>query len=467
MVALFGLLADDWIASLGLLVLFAGWFYLSREPGPPIIAATFSIQWVQVMAGLVYFAITTRQVPEMHHDGYRPMLIIRIGVCTALFGGFYVAAGFRHLKYFRRHTQRLLPWSARRIAVIYLLTVAASGILMELAWSAYGLTQVLLVGNRIRYVFLYLLVTRVIAMRTPWPWVAGILVTELTLGFGGFFADFREPLVIVAMAVIGTMNRRRTKTWVIAICLAALGLVSGIVWTAIKPIIRQDYRATATRSARITAAVAVTGETFTRGGSEWKNQTDAMISRIWAIYFPAMALQRVPSVVPYQNGAILWGAIRNVLMPRFFFAADKKQLPSTSEEVREYAGVWVAGRETNTSYAFGFAGESYVDFGTPLMFFPIFGWGLALGFAYRWLGTHIFYGELRDGATIVVFWATMGLYEASWVMMIGPGLTIFAILGGGALLIDKILRMTSKEQLPSQRRRTVSSMPGQPYRLNS
>ena len=32
---------------------------------------------------------------------------------------------------------------------------------------------------------------------------------------------------------------------------------------------------------------------------------DRMVSRLWAIYYPALALKRVPAVLPHENGAIL------------------------------------------------------------------------------------------------------------------------------------------------------------------
>lgn len=463
LIVVFGLLADHWIASVGLLVLFIGWKYLEREPGPPIIAAAFSLQWLQVMAAIIYFAVSGRQIWEMREGTYEPMMILGLAAIMTLFTGFYLAAGFGRFKRWREPPPRMLPWSTKRIAIFYMSTVAGSGVLQELAWSTPGLTQPLLVLSRIRYVLLYFLVTRLIRLKMPWPWVAGILATELTLGFTGFFAEFREPLVVVAIAVLGTMDRKRARTWVIVGGLAALALFSMIVWTAIKPIVRRDYVAVVSRTERLGAALVVAGETFTLGGEQWKWQIDFMVSRVWAIYYPSLALPRVPSVLPHENGKILWGAVRNVLTPRLFFPR-KAALPSQSDEVRKYSGIWVAGRETNTSYAFGYVAEAYVDFGIPLMYVPIFGWGVLLGWAYRWLRKNIHYDELRTGVIVVIFWATLTPYEASWVMMIGPAVTIMAILGVGAVLADRFFRRVASRERINPRRRVSGLMP-QPYRL--
>jgi len=437
-ILLAGLLAADWIASVSLATLYVGLRYMMREPGPPIVAAVFANQWLQVTIGVMYFAVTGRAVVEMRTPVYRPMVLIGLACVVVLFTGFYLAAGFRRRRTLNDAESRSLPFTTNQIAAVYAAAVAASGVLTELAWSTAGLTQAILVFSRVRYVLLFLLVTRLVRPKPRWAWIIGILTVELALGFAGFFADFREPLVIAAIAVLGAMDRRQAKTWITLGLLAALAIGSGLIWTTIKPVLRKNYVANATRSERLNAVFAVTGTAFASGPHLWRYESDAMVSRIWAVYFPALALTRVPSVVPYQNGAILKGAIQNVLTPRLFFP-DKPVLPSQSDEVRKYAGVWVGGRETNTSYAFGYAGESYVDFGLPLMFLPVLIFGILIGLSYRFLTRYIRHYELRTGVIIVIVWSTLGVYEASWVMLIGPSITILAILGGGALMLDRVL----------------------------
>ncbi len=421
-----------------------------REPGPPIVAAVFANQWLQVSVGIIYFALSGRTIFEMRTPVYRPMVLIGLACVAVLFTGFYLAAGFRRGNP-PKNKPRLLPWTTNQVAAIYGVTVAASGVLTELAWSTSGFTQAILVFSRIRYVLLFLLITRLVRPSPRWWWILGILTLETSLGFAGFFADFREPLVIAAIAVLGAMDRRQPKAWIAIGSLALLAVGSGLIWTAIKPVLRKNYIAYASRSERLSAVFGVTGSAFARGWEVWKYEGDSMVSRIWAVYFPALALTRVPSILPHENGAIIKGAIRNVVTPRLLFP-DKPVLPSQSDEVRKYAGVWVGGRETNTSYAFGYAGESYVDFGLPFMFLPVFVFGVLLGFAYRFLSRHIHHYELRTGVLIVIVWSTLGVYEASWVMLIGPSITILAILGGGAVMLDRVLLAAERGNAPRVKR---------------
>src|SRR4029077_12105570 len=95
---------------------------------------------------------------------------------------------------------------------------------------------------------------------------------------------------------------------------------------------------------------------FNADRSDIWTTADALVERMWAIYYPALALERVPEVIPHTDGTILAAALTHIVTPRVFFP-DKPELPSDSESVRKYSNVRVAGRETNTSIAFGYSIE--------------------------------------------------------------------------------------------------------------
>jgi hypothetical protein len=174
------------------------------------------------------------------------------------------------------------------------------------------------------------------------------------------------------------------------------------------------------------------------------------------VYFPALAVDRVPRIVPFEKGRILWAAIENILIPRMFFP-DKPELPSDSDKVRKYSGVWVAGREIRTSYAFGYTAESYVDFGVPLMFVPIFIYGLFAGILHRKLRRSIRHPELRGAVMVVLFWLSLYLFEVSWVIMLGWAIYRFAILGVGTVVADRYIMRRFRP------RRTVARGPTYAY----
>src|SRR5687768_11340385 len=162
------LLAADWIAGLALIVLIVGLRILARENGPPVLAAAFASQWLQVTVAIFYFAVTGRQVIEMTSANYRPMVLIGLACVVTLFTGIYLGAGIRRRPAMAGTGPSQLPWSARRIAVAYVVAVSLFGALQTIAWMLPGLTQAILVVSRIRYVLLFILVGRLVTGKPQW-----------------------------------------------------------------------------------------------------------------------------------------------------------------------------------------------------------------------------------------------------------------------------------------------------------
>jgi hypothetical protein len=355
--ALLTVLAGDWIALAAVILLWVGWKYLSREPGAPIAAAAFTHQWVQVTIGVFYAAVTGRAVIEMRMSDYRPMVLVGLGSIMAMFGGYLIGAAFPKNRPAALSVARPLPISVTRIATLYVAAVAINGTLQSFAWTLPRVTQILLVLSLGRFALLYILVTRLLGPRARWGWIAAIAVMELALGFGGFFADFRQPLVIIALAVMGRLNLRSARTWLVIIALGSAAVVAAIAWTAIKPIVRAKYTEEASQMDRVAVAATTARQVLDVNPLKWEWETDLLVSRLWQIYYPALTLARVPSVVPHEDGALLKAVLTNILTPRFLFPT-KDALSSDSEKVRKYSGVWVSGREVGTSFAFGYAAES-------------------------------------------------------------------------------------------------------------
>ena len=160
--------------------------------------------------------------------------------------------------------------------------------------------------------------------------------------------------------------------------------------------------------------------------------------RLWVVYYPALAVSRVPQVLPHTNGVILGRALTNLVMPRFLFP-DKGEVISDSEMVTQYSGVWVAGAKEGTNIAFGYAAESYVDFGVPLMFLPVLVYGFLIGMAYHWWLGAIRHRDLAVGLATVMFWLCLYIFERSWVKTLGLTVTMMVYLGGLTLVLDRVL----------------------------
>jgi hypothetical protein len=218
-----------------------------------------------------------------------------------------------------------------------------------------------------------------------------------------------------SIAVVEVFDRRDTRHWVFFAAVVLVLGVSSVVWMNVRGELRRDVdeEIETTRMERLDKVRALSSGFFSEGG-DFRDSTTRVVERVWAIYYPALAIERVPSVLPHTNGEIIEGALSHLVTPRILFP-DKGDLPSDSEMVRKYSGIHVASTEENTSIAFGYAAESYIDFGLPWMFLPVLIYGLAMGAAYQvWL-TVIRHRELAVSLVTVIFWLSLYVFERSWV----------------------------------------------------
>ena len=438
------IVAGDWIIGAALLVLWAGWRYLPSDDGPPILAMAFTFQWVQVSIGAFYHGFTGRSLNVIDLSDYRPMVLIGLGCLAALLLGLNL--GVRLVRRSGRgavaRPELVCGWPV--LIAAYVVSVVVTGTMQELAWELPALTQAILVLTYVRFATLFMMFRRLTRPRMRVGWLALLVTAEVVLGFTGFFAGFREPLMLAALALLGVFDRRRLTHWLAVSVFAGLMLFTGLVWMGIRTDYRQDFGSEAfvqSQEARLERVLALASNWLRQDLGAILEDLDTFVDRLWAIYYPARAVERVPSVVPHEHGAILGRALLHLVTPRVLFP-DKAVLESDSELVTKYAGVAVAGAEQDTSIAFGYAAESYVDFGVPLMFVPVLLFGVLMGMAYHgWLRI-IRHRELAVGLTAVMFWMALYLFERSWVKTLGHTVTMMVYLGSATLVIDRVLLWT-------------------------
>jgi hypothetical protein len=447
--ALFSYVVEDWIAGLAILALWCVWKVVPRQEGPPVLALALTFQWAQVSAAVLYFALTGRRIREMDEIDYRLMVIVGLGCVLTLAFGLRIGAQLIRSKAaaVRFSSEPLLRTPT--LVWAYLAATAASGALTRLAWEIPQLTQPLLVLSLLRYSVFYLLARRFLFPRFRWPLAAMLLAFEVLIGFSGYFAGFREAEVLVFLAILEILQPRRVRHWLALAVVLALAGCTAILWLSIRDEVRAtidtDESIAESQVARLQFAETLSGKQSELFSEGFWPECDNLVSRLWMIPLPARALHRVPSLLPYEHGAILGAALEHIVTPRLFFP-DKPDLPSDSAEVRKYSGVWVAGPEQNTSIAFGYAAESYIDFGIPWMFVPVLAFGIFMGGAYRFFLRVIRDRELAVGFVVTVFWLTLYLFERSWVKTLGLSGTLMIYAGLATIVVDRYLIRSAPER---------------------
>lgn len=442
---------DQWVTGVALAVLMLVWYLLAADDGPPVLALALTYQWMQVTIGIFYTALTGDELAAMVDSDWETMVLIGLGCVTAL--AVSIAYGERWMRRawgaVEPHTEP--AFSNRFLYSAYGVSIAVTGFVQELAWQYPAFTQAILAVNYAHLGLLFLVSRRLAAPVFQWQKVGALVLLEVGLGFTGYFAEFREPLVMVGIAMFEVFDRRDVRHWALVGALAIVLSASSLVWIAVRGQLRQEMDqelVTASRAERFDRARVLTTGLVGGDTDRYHDSISTLIDRLWAIHYPALAVARVPTVLPHTDGQIMTDALVHLVTPRFLYP-EKPDLPSDSEMVRKYSGVWVAGARENTSIAFGYAAESYVDFGVPLMFLPILIFGAAMGAAYQCWMRLIRDRELAITLSTVVFWLILYLFERSWVKTLGMGVTLMVYLGGLAWVVDQWLIMRRLAAAPS------------------
>ena len=432
------LASGDWLIGACLVVLGVGWLVLQPEEGPPVIALAFSMQWVAVCVGLFYFLLTERPLDATIHSDYRTMVMLGLGALLATMAGLYLG---RRLVGLAGPATGLRPAYAltfKTLLSAYALGTIFVGAIQTAAWDYPGLSQAILALAYMRLGLLYLVFRRLVASN-QWHYLAGLLVVEIVLGITGYYAGFREPLIMAALAFLEFFDRRNVRHWVTITSLVVLMAVLGAAWIGVRVEYRRrfevDDKFGNNRSARIDLLRASISDWAGQGRREMMQDIDRFVDRLWTIYYPALAISRVPSVLPHTNGQLMIETLQYVFEPRLFFP-DKPDIKSDSEMVRKYSGVWVAGEDQSTDIAFGYVAESYVDFGIPMMFVPMFIWSTFVGVAIAGILRVFRHRDIAVSVSTVIAWLSLYLFERSWAKTIGLTGTLLIYAGGLSYLLD-------------------------------
>lgn len=436
-----GVVTGDVMVTMSLGALYLGYLLLNVGGSVPVLFAAYSFQWLQVCSGFFYTAVTGRPLVATLGSDHRTMMYLSLTSLVALAAG--IRLGYEFLA--RRTSERPLNVSIvsdTTLTVLYVGSLATTATVQALAWQFPLLTQPILALTFARLAILYLLLRRLVAPEFRAVPLFAVVSLEIVLGLTSFFAGFREPIVLATLAVLEVFDRRKAAHWATAATLIAGALVMGLMWLGIRGEYRKDFADiemfAESRDMRLARIQELTQGWWQQDTQEFWWNLDLLMDRMWAIYYPGLAVARVPSSLPHTDGAILSAAVAHLLMPRVLFP-DKPVLPSDSEMVREYAGVWVAGADEGTSIAFGYVAESYVDFGVPWMFLPMLVWGVFVGAAYRTVQVVIRHREISIPVLTVIFWLSVYLFERSWAKTMGLTGTMLIYVGAVAFVIDRVL----------------------------
>lgn len=344
----------------------------------------------------------------------------------------------------------------QRLVVATLITIAGSSVLKNLQYSLPGsVTQIILPLIDLKWALVFALTCAVFRSRAGYAWLAVICGAEVVLGFAAYFSAWKEVILILVLGYFFCRPGFELRRVALGFGLVLLGLGLAVFWTAIKVEQRQFLNQGTGQQVVVRGTSESLANAFDLAAAtevdEYAEAANRLAERIAYVDYFANALLHVPAVRAHEGGALWWRAVTHIFTPRILFP-DKPPLLSDSEQTMYYTGLRLASSFEGTSISLGYMAESYIDFGVPGMFVPIFFWGLVLGLGMRLLVARFGAVDLVWGTAAVVMLNSL-ILEVTAVKMVGGTLMSIIVM----FLTLNHLGAWAYRQIYSER--VVSSIP--------
>ena len=208
---------------------------------------------------------------------------------------------------------------------------------------------------------------------------------------------------------------------------------AGVFWTSIKG----DYRNFLNKGSKSQSVQVEKGEALDKlielsqqqSGNSFNDATENFLDRLQYTFHLAKTMDRVPEIIPHQNGSNWGSTLVFIMTPRLL--DPNKGTYDASVKASKYSGIQYAGIKKGVSVSLGYFADGYIDFGYVGMFIPL----LILGFIY---GSTYYYFIIKSSDNFIFNYAVVGAlymelfsFESDNIFVIGRlnvNLMVFIIL---------------------------------------
>jgi len=296
-----------------------------------------------------------------------------VGVCCLFLPIIYVQGNMPRITMadVRRSVEQ---FSTEKTLYCYIGSFFLTASLGVFAASLAGFAQIVYSIVKIKWLFFLLFGYQSIVKKEKRVFFYFAIAFEFLSGFLTFFSDFKTViyfLVILLLTLIASINFKQ-----ILYALAVVGLMipMALFWSSIKG----DYRSFLNGGQKSQTVIVSNQEALDKLKSLSNNvdenslagSTTAALDRIQYTYHFAKAIERVPDIIPFQNGQNWLQNIEFCTTPRFL--NPDKPILDNSVKTSKYTGIHYLGGKSGVSFSLGYFAEFYVDFGFYGMMIGIF-----------------------------------------------------------------------------------------------
>ncbi len=405
---------------LGYLILGFVIYQLQQPLKPSVFSIIFLYHFLQIAANIWLSNYTGKDLNFRSYHMSEATVFSFIG----LFVMFIPIIYYQHkiptvsLESLRKYSYQL---SIEKSFKAYIIAFFIANALGGIAFVLPGLSQLIISLMNIKWFFFLLFGFQVLLKKQYIRQLVMVSSLEFILGFMSYFSDFKTVFFFIGFLSISFIIYVKLKHIIWASVALVLVTFLGIKWTAIKG----EYREFLNQGAR-SQTVSVTGsealnKLIDLGTADMDNgkedPTFNFLDRIQYTYHLAKTMDRIPAVMPHEDGGNLGGVLEFVFTPRAL--NPNKPIFKATEKTKKYTGLAYLGYDQGVSFSLGYFADCYIDFGYYGMMVPL----LILGFIY---GSAYFYFVRRSSNNLVFNFAVVGAmfmefhaYEADGTYVLG------------------------------------------------
>ena len=305
-------------------------------------------------------------------------------------------------------TLSMLKKHADRIAIdktfrVYVIGFFAMNALTGIAFLIPPLTQIIVSLTNIKW-FLFLLfgLQSIIKnrMRKEFYIFCGL---EFAMGFYSYFSEFKTIIFFVLFLLLCMLAVVRFNKMMIFVASVAIMFFAGVFWTSVKG----EYRSFVNKGSNTQTVQVEKGEALNKllelsdkqNSNSFSEAIESFLDRLQYTYHLAKTMDRVPSVIPHQDGANWGNTLIFIFTPRIL--NPNKGTYDASVKASKYTGIQYSGAKRGVSVSLGYFADGYIDFGYVGMFLPL----LILGFIY---GSTYYYFIRKSSDNFIFNYAVVG-----------------------------------------------------------
>lgn len=403
---------------LGFVLLFTILYFVQIPLKPSIFTIILVYHFLQIMSGVWLSNFLEKDINYRSEFLGTATLFSYIGVLFLFLPVIYFQNKLKYIP-FTKLKEQCDKLSIVKTFQLFVIFFFISNLLSAIAFSNLGLTQIIVSFRNFKWFLFCLFGIQVFFKNKMKYHFYVVIIIEFSLGFFSIFSDFKTVLFFSSFIYLFFLIKINIKQLFLTLIFLSLLFYLGVKWTSVKG----EYRSYLNKGSNTQTVQVGKEDAFNKLLELSGSETDFNISaalffdRLQYTYHLAKTMERIPSVLPYENGGNIGAIISYCTTPRIL--NPDKAIYQASIKATKYTGISYLGYDSGVSVSLGYFADCFIDFGYYGMMFPLLILGFIYGYTYYNFINNSEVNIIINYSLVVAIYMEVSSFEADGSFLIG------------------------------------------------